>query len=216
MSLDEFGIIRRHFYRNAPVRDDVVAGIGDDAAVLRVPTGQELVVCTDTLVAGRHFPGTTTPGAIGHKVLAVNLSDLAAMGAEPAWVTLALTLPDYDEAWMDAFMQGFFELADRCHVALVGGDTTRGPLSVTVQATGFVPAGQALMRHGAQPGDHIYVTGTLGDAGLALLQGEQAAGDLRQRLDYPEPRLQAGLALRGLATSVIDVSDGLLLSLIHI
>jgi thiamine-monophosphate kinase len=216
MSLDEFGIIRRHFYRDAPVRDDVVAGIGDDAAVLQAPAGQELVLCTDTLVAGRHFPGSTAPDAIGHKALAVNLSDLAAMGAEPAWVTLALTLPDYDEAWMDAFMQGFFRLADRCQVALVGGDTTRGPLSVTVQATGFVPSGQALMRHGAQPGDHVYVTGTLGDAGLALLRGEQAAGDLRQRLDYPEPRLQAGLALRGLATAAIDVSDGMLADLGHL
>jgi thiamine-monophosphate kinase len=216
MSLDEFGIIRRHFVRNAPVRDDVVAGIGDDAALLQVPAGHELVVCTDTLVAGRHFPETTAPAAIGYKALAVNLSDLAAMGAEPAWVTLALTLPGYDEPWMSEFMQGFFRLADRCNVALVGGDTTRGPLSITVQAQGFVPSGQALMRHGAQPGDHIYVTGTLGDAGLALYLGEQADGELRQRLDYPEPRLQAGQVLRGLATSAIDISDGLLADLGHL
>ena len=216
MSLDEFGIIRRHFVRNAPVRDDVVAGIGDDAALLQVPAGHELVVCTDTLVAGRHFPETTTPAAIGYKALAVNLSDLAAMGAEPAWVTLALTLPGYDESWMSEFMQGFFRLADHCNVALVGGDTTRGPLSITVQAQGFVPSGQALMRHGAQPGDHIYVTGTLGDAGLALYLAEQADGELRQRLDYPEPRLQAGQVLRGLATSAIDISDGLLADLGHL
>lgn len=216
MSLDEFGIIRRHFVRNAPVRDDVVAGIGDDAALLQVPAGHELVVCTDTLVAGRHFPETTTPAAIGYKALAVNLSDLAAMGAEPAWVTLALTLPGYDEPWMSEFMQGFFRLADYCNVALVGGDTTRGPLSITVQAQGFVPSGQALMRHGAQPGDHIYVTGTLGDAGLALYLAEQADGELRQRLDYPEPRLQAGQVLRGLATSAIDISDGLLADLGHL
>lgn len=216
MSLDEFGIIRRHFVRNAAVRDDVVAGIGDDAALLRVPAGHELVVCTDTLVAGRHFPAITAPAAIGYKALAVNLSDLAAMGADPAWVTLALTLPGYDEAWMSEFMQGFFRLADSCNVALVGGDTTRGPLSITVQAQGFVPSGQALMRHGAQPGDHVYVTGTLGDAGLALYLAELADAELRQRLDYPEPRLQAGRALRGLASSAIDISDGLLADLGHL
>jgi thiamine-monophosphate kinase len=216
MSADEFDIIRRHFVRSQPARDDVIAGIGDDAALLQVPHQHELVACTDTLVAGRHFPADTPAAAIGHKALAANLSDLAAMGAMPAWTTLALTLPEYDEAWMNDFMRGFFSLADRYRVDLVGGDTTRGPLSVTVQAHGFVPAGQALLRRGAQPGDWVYVTGTLGDAGLAL-QLKDAAGDsLRARLDYPEARIEAGIKLRGIASAAIDISDGLLADLGHL
>lgn len=216
MSADEFDIIRRHFLHSRPLRADVVAGIGDDAAVLQVPQGHELVVCTDTLVAGRHFPAVTPPAAIGHKALAVNLSDLAAMGAEPAWVTLALTLPEYEQAWLTDFMSGFLQLADRYAVDLVGGDTTRGPLSVTVQAQGFVPSGGALLRRGAQPGDGIYVTGTLGDAGLALHLQEAAGATLQRRLDYPEPRLAAGHQLRGVAAAAIDVSDGLLADLGHL
>ena len=216
MSADEFDIIRRHFTRSSPVRDDVVAGIGDDAALLRVPPAHELVACTDTLVAGRHFPAHTSPAAIGHKALAVNLSDLAAMGAEPAWAMLALTLPDYDESWLNDFMRGFFQLADRYHVDLVGGDTTRGPLSVTVQAHGFVPQGQAVMRRGAQSGDRVYVTGTPGDAGLALHLQETAGEVLRKRLDFPEPRIAAGTRLRGTASAAIDISDGLLADLGHL
>ena len=216
MSIDEFAIIRRHFVRPRAGRDDVRAGIGDDAALLQVPPGHDLVVCTDTLVAGRHFPEHTPAAAIGHKALAVNLSDLAAMGAAPAWATLSLTLPEYDEAWMTDFMQGFFTLADRYRIELVGGDTTRGPLSVTVQLQGLVPHGEALLRRGALPGDHVYVTGTLGDAGLALLLAERAGDDLRNRLDYPEPRIEAGLKLRTLATAAIDVSDGLLADLGHL
>ena len=173
MSDTEFDIIRRYFTRQDSNRGDVVTGIGDDAALLRVPAGMELVVCMDTLVDGVHFPGGTPATAIGHKALAVNLSDLAAMGAEPAWVTLSLTMPESDPDWLAAFSRGFFELADRYQVQLVGGDTTQGPLAVTVQAHGFVPAGQALRRQGAQAGDHIYVTGTLGDAGLALQRAAQ-------------------------------------------
>lgn len=216
MSADEFDIIRRHFLRNRPLRADVVTGIGDDAAVLQVPQDHDLVVCTDTLVAGRHFPDTTSPAAIGHKALGVNLSDLAAMGAQPAWATLALTLPEYDETWLTAFMSGFFELADRYRVDLVGGDTTRGPLSVTVQAHGFVPSGSALQRRGARPGDQVYVTGTPGDAGLALHLQEAAGATLQRRLDYPEPRIAAGQQLHGIAGAVIDVSDGLLADLGHL
>jgi thiamine-monophosphate kinase len=216
MSATEFEIIRRYFRRQQPQREDVIAGIGDDAALLQVPAGNELVVCMDTLVAGIHFPVFTPAAAIGHKALAVNLSDLAAMGASPAWATLSLTLPDSDPVWLEDFSQAFFRLAARYGVQLVGGDTTRGPLSVTVQAHGFVPRGRALRRQGAQPGDRIYVTGTLGDAGLALQLGDQADKALRQRLDYPEPRIATGLVLRDYASAAIDISDGLLADLGHL
>ena len=216
MSETEFEIIRRYFTRQQPQRKDVIAGIGDDAALLQVPADSELVVCMDTLVAGVHFPETTTAAAIGHKALAVNLSDLAAMGATPAWATLSLTLPESDPVWLEQFSQGFFRLADRYDVQLVGGDTTRGSLSVTVQAHGFVPAGRALRRQGAQAGDRIYVTGTLGDAGLALHLGDQADPVLQQRLDFPEPRVAAGQLLRDVASAAIDVSDGLLADLNHL
>lgn len=223
MSLGEFELIERFFARAAGRRADVVAGIGDDAAVLRVPEGAELVAATDTLTAGVHFPVDTAPDAIGHKALAVNLSDLAAMGSEPAWAMLALTLPEADEAWLGEFARGFLALAGRHRVALVGGDTTRGPLSITVQALGWVPRGSALRRAGAHPGDHLYVTGTLGDAALALegLRGTRRVpravlAALRRRLDRPEPRIGAGLALRGVASAAIDVSDGLLADAGHL
>jgi len=216
MSATEFEIIRRYFTRQQPQRDDVIAGIGDDAALLQLPADSELVVCMDTLVAGVHFPESTPAAAIGHKALAVNLSDLAAMGADPAWATLSLTLPDSDPVWLEDFSQAFFSLADRHGVQLVGGDTTRGPLSVTVQAHGFVPGGKALRRQGAQPGDRIYITGTLGDAGLALQLGDTADTTLRQRLDYPEPRVAAGQLLRDYASAAIDISDGLLADLGHL
>jgi thiamine-monophosphate kinase len=216
MSADEFDIIRRYFTKSQPARDDVIAGIGDDAALLRVPPETELAVSMDTLVAGVHFSENTMAEAIGHKALAVNLSDLAAMGAMPAWVTLSLTLPEVDEQWLDGFAHGFFQLANRYDMQLIGGDTTRGPLSVTIQVHGLVPAGQAVRRRGARPGDRIYVTGTLGDAGLALYLMEGAADELRQRLEYPEPRIEAGLVLHGLATAAIDISDGLLTDLGHL
>ena len=218
MALSEFELIRRYFDRPlaASGRTDIVLGIGDDAAVVTVPDDRDLVLCMDTLVAGVHFPEDTSPGAIGHKALAVNLSDLAAMGAEPVWFTLSVTLPVADEDWLAAFAQDMFRLADHYRVQLIGGDVTRGPLSVTVQAHGLVPRGRALQRAGAAAGDRIYVTGTLGDAGLALRLGAQATPALRQRLDYPSPRIEAGLALRGLASAVIDISDGLLADLGHL
>jgi thiamine-monophosphate kinase len=216
MSATEFDIIRRFFTRQQVKRNEVLAGIGDDAAVLQLPPDRDLLLCIDTLVAGVHFPQGTPAAAIGHKALAVNLSDLAAMGAEAAWATLALTLPEPDLDWLEAFAGGFFALAGRHGVQLVGGDTTRGPLTVSVQAHGFTPQGQALLRTGARPGDSIYVTGTLGDAGLALRMQDSAAAELRDRLDYPEPRLGAGGLLRGLASASIDISDGLLADLGHL
>ncbi len=223
MSLGEFQLIERYFKRGYPQREDVVLGVGDDAAVVRVPAGQELVVAIDTLVAGVHFPDATAPAAVGHKALAVNLSDLAAMGADPAWATLALTLPRPDAAWVQGFAEGFLQLADHAGVALVGGDTTRGALTVSVQVAGYVPAGAALQRRGAKPGDQIWVTGQLGDAALALaalqervvLQDDELAA-LRARLDYPAPRLAEGRALRGLAHAAIDLSDGLGADLGHV
>lgn len=218
----EFDLIKRWLTRPSR-RSDVALGVGDDAALLQVPPGDQLVLAVDTLVAGVHFPHETSAEAIGHKALAVNLSDLAAMGAGPAWATLALTLPEADDAWLEAFARGFFRLADAYDVSLVGGDTTRGPLCVTVQVCGRVPAGQALRRTGARPGDAVFVTGTLGDAGLGLawVQGraELAAAEgeaMRMRLDRPVPRVEAGLALRGLATAMIDVSDGLAADLGHV
>ena len=216
MGDSEFDIIRRYFMRQSVKREDVVTGIGDDAAVLTVPPGQELVVCLDTLVAGVHFPDNTAAAAIAHKSLAVNLSDLAAMGATPAWATLALTLPENNSGWLDDFSRAFFALADRYRVQLVGGDTTRGPLSVTVQVHGLVSEGAALKRIGAKPGDRIFVTGTLGDAGLALQLRENAADSLQQKLDYPEPRIEAGRVLAGQASAAIDISDGLLADLGHL
>jgi thiamine-monophosphate kinase len=216
MAGTEFEIIQRYFTRQPPGREDVIAGVGDDAALLRVPAGMELAVCIDTLVAGVHFPEHTAAAAIGHKALAVNLSDLAAMGAEPAWATLSLALPASEPDWLADFARGFFTLADHHRVQLVGGDTTRGPLVITVQAHGFVPAGTALRRQGAQPGDRIYVTGTLGDAGLALQLQGRADSALQSRLDYPQPRLEAGQLLRGLASAAIDISDGLLADLGHL
>jgi len=214
--VDEFDIIRRYFMPAVTRRADVVAGIGDDAALLSVPAGHELVVCTDTLVSGVHFPRHTPAAAIGHKALAVNLSDLAAMGAQPAWATLALTLPDADPRWLEDFAHGLLALAQRFDVELVGGDTTRGPLTVTVTAQGLVRHGMALRRRGARVGDRVYVTGTLGDAGLALRLQERASAHLQARLDYPEPRIEAGQALCGFATAAIDISDGLLADLAHL
>lgn len=218
--MPEFELVERIRRRAAGcghvVPGEVVLGIGDDAALLRVPAGKLLVVATDTLNEGVHFPQHTAPADIGWKALAVNLSDLAAMGAEPAWCTLSLSLPDGDVAWVDAFLDGFLALAGMHGVALVGGDTTRGPLSICVTAHGFVEDGGALRRGGARAGDDIWVSGTLGDAAAALVMGMEAPGPLRERLDRPVPRIALGRALAGIATAAIDVSDGLLADLAHV
>lgn len=218
--MNEFELIRTYFAAQGLAREDVLLGIGDDAAVVRVPEGTEQVVTTDMLVADRHFRADAAPEGVGHKSLAVNLSDLAAMGARPAWFTLALALPAADADWLTGFCHGLFRLAHRYRVQLIGGDTVRGPLTIAIQAHGFVPAGQALRRAGARPGDRIYVTGALGDAGLALMDAVALSpaerSRVRERLDYPQPRVEAGEALRGLASSCIDVSDGLLADLGHV
>ena len=203
----------------AESRPDVILGIGDDAAVLQVPAGKQLVVATDTLNAGVHFPPETAAADISWKSLAVNLSDLAAMGAWPAWCTLSLSLPQADQAWLDAFLDGFFALAGLHGVALVGGDTTRGPLSVCVTVHGFVDEGRALRRDGARVGDDIWVSGTLGDAAGALAQWREKlpiAPELKLRLDRPAPRIALGLELAGIAHGCIDVSDGLLADIGHV
>ena len=221
----EFDLIKRYFAAPSLRRDDVVLGIGDDAALVTVPYGSSLAVSVDTLVENVHFPGATVARDVGYKALAVNLSDMAAMGAEPAWATLALTLPDADERWLAAFSEGFFELAGEFGVRLIGGDTCRGALAVTVQMMGHVPAELALRRDGAGVGDSIFVTGTLGDAGLGLqwIQGgtDVAFGEgerafAAQRLNRPTPRVAAGCALRACASAAIDVSDGLAADLGHI
>lgn len=223
MSSSEFDIIRRFFSNQQADRSDVALGIGDDAALLSPPAGQTLVVTSDTLVNGVHFPESTSPESIGFKSLAVNLSDLASMGAEPAWFTLAITLPESDEVWLDQFANGLFELANHFNIQLVGGDTTRGSLNITIQAMGFVPEGQAIARSGAREGDAVYITGTLGDAsaGLQIIQGkisvsDSIASDLVERLEKPSPRIVEGLALRNLASAMIDISDGLSADLGHI
>ncbi len=220
--LGEFELIRRFFTRDAKAcgagpEAGVILGIGDDAAILALPPGTELVAAVDTIVEGRHFPQGTEARSIGHRALAVNLSDLAAMGANPAWATLALTLPSADGAWLTRFSAGLFELADEYGVALVGGDTTQGPLTVSVQVLGHVPRGTALRRGGASDGDLLAVTGTLGDAGagLAFSAAPTAARSadaaaLVQRFEYPTPRVRFGLAARGIASAAMDLSDGLL------
>ena len=216
MGAGEFDLIARIRARVA-TRADVVLGIGDDAALLAPPPGRQLVVTADTLNDGVHFPRGTSPVDIGWKALAVNLSDLASMGAEPAWCTLSLSLPQSDPAWIEGFLDGFLALAGQHGIALVGGDTTRGPLSISVTAMGLVEPGQALRRDGARVGDEVWVTGTLGDAagGLALLDREPVPA-LRARLDRPTPRVAAGRALAGIATACVDVSDGLLADLGHV
>ena len=220
--MNEFELIARFFART-PRDPSVVLGVGDDAALLAPTGGTELAVSVDMLVAGRHFLADADPEALGHKTLAVNLSDLAAMGAEPRWALLAGALPRADAAWLTAFARGFMGLADAHRVDLVGGDTTQGPLNLCVTIIGEVPRGQALLRSGARPGDTIYVSGWIGDAALALaaLQGRTALAAaalaaVRVRLERPVPRVALGLALRGVASSAIDVSDGLTGDLGHV
>ena len=221
-AMAEFELIKRYFSELGIVRDDVALGIGDDCALLDVPDGFQLAVSMDTLVAGVHFPHDTDAADIGFKALAVSLSDLAAMGATPAWATLGLTLPAADENWLKRFCEGFSAIAQRYQVQLIGGDTTRGPLSITLQIHGFVKTGQALRRDQAQTGDWIYVSGTLGDAalGLRLHQGKfssvKNANHCIDRLNRPEPRIELGLALAGLSRCAIDLSDGLLADLNHV
>ena len=216
--MSEFDLIAR-IRQRAATRSDVILGIGDDAAILSVPPGKQLVVAMDTLNSGVHFPADTAPADIGWKALAVNLSDLAAMAATPAWCTLSLSLPQPDAAWLDGFLDGFLALAAHHDIALIGGDTTRGPLSICVTAHGWIDPRGALLRSGARVGDDMWVTGTLGDAAAALRQW-QAGGPfdaaLRMRLDRPIPRVEAGLQLAGIAHACIDISDGLLSDLGHV
>ena len=219
-SSPEFELIARHFTRPAA---NAVLGVGDDCALLSVTNGMDLAISTDTMVSGTHFFPDVNPENLGHKALAVNLSDMAAMGAMPYWAMLALTLPNVNHAWLAAFAKGFFDLAQEYNVSLVGGDTTRGPLTLTVTIMGEVPAGAALRRSGAKVGNDVWVSGNVGDAALAVAHRYGrvvlAEGDYQEavmRLYEPTPRVALGQALRGLATSAIDVSDGLLADLTHI
>lgn len=208
----EFSIIEQYFTRPFTQQDDI--GIGDDSAILTPPTNQQLVICTDTLVAGRHFPLETSAHAVGWKSVAVNLSDIAAMGAKPHSILLALSLPNIDHDWLQGFSQGLFDCCDRFDVALIGGDTTQSPhLTITVTALGYIESGQAICRSGAQAGDYIVVSGQVGDAAYGLQHLGEA---LQSRLDYPTPRCELGQTLKGLASSMIDVSDGLAQDLGHI
>jgi thiamine-monophosphate kinase len=222
MALTEFELIQRCFadQAGALARADVRLGIGDDCAIVAPCSGQELLVSVDTSVAGVHFPATISPYDIASRSLAVNLSDLAAMGAEPAWFTLALTLPEMDEPWLFEFSRGLFDTANEYGIALVGGDTTRGPLSITIQVQGYAPTGKALRRDGAGVGDLVCVSGSLGDAGAGLALVLQEEGDatdhLQRRFLAPLPRITTGLALRSVASAAIDISDGLLADLGHI
>jgi thiamine-monophosphate kinase len=223
MAFGEFDLIDSYFKHRQRQRSDVVLGIGDDGAVLRCPERSELVVVTDTMVAGVHFDQHMPARAIGHKIVAVNLSDLAAMGAEPAWISLALTLPQLDHDWLGSFAQGLRDICDYYGCQLIGGDTTQGPLTITVTAHGWVPQGSAIRRDGAKPGDWLFVSGTLGDAGLALaaqqkqvkITDEHYVGAC-DRLFMPAPRVALGQSLRAIASSAIDISDGLLADLQHI
>jgi len=219
-TLSEFEIIRRYFTQ---ATSHTELAVGDDCALIRVAPGAELAVSTDMLVSGRHFHADADPEKIGHKALAVNLSDLAAMGATPRWATLSLALPRADEVWLADFSKGFLRLAQRYDVDLVGGDTTRGPLTICVQIMGEVPVGHALRRDGARPDDEVWVSGEVGDAALLLahLAGnvdlDSREGTVcAQRLHEPEPRVALGEALRGVAHSCIDISDGLAADLGHI
>jgi thiamine-monophosphate kinase len=223
-ALGEFGLIARYFARpDRPLPRSVALGIGDDCALLRPSPGMDLAISTDMLVSGRHFFPDTDPYGLGHKALAVNLSDLAACGAKPLAFSLALALPEVREDWLQTFSNGMFALADAHGCALIGGDTTRGPLNICITVMGEVPQGRALLRNGARPGDDIYVSGHLGDAALALqhLLGHctldtDMLASARLRLERPSPRLALGQALRGVASAMADVSDGLLGDLGHI
>ena len=220
MALGEFDLIAKYFTREVK---RAALGVGDDCALLSPTPGMQLATSSDMLVEGRHFLSTVSPERLGHKALAVNLSDLAACGAGPIAFTLALALPRVDESFLEGFSRGMFALADEHGCELIGGDTTQGPLNICITAFGEVPPGAALLRSGAQPGDDLYVSGTVGDARLALevIRGSvaldgRAFEQVRAAMEQPRPRVALGLALRGVATSAIDVSDGLLGDLSHI
>ncbi|UJF18852.1 thiamine-phosphate kinase [Vibrio sp. SS-MA-C1-2] len=223
MSCNEFDLIARYFEQQNVNRNDVIVGIGDDCALLEVPEGCQIAISTDTLAAGTHFLADADPKLVAHKALAANLSDLAAMGADPAWVSLALTMPEADETWLTGFCEGFFSLAEYFNLQLIGGDTTKGPLSITITVQGFVPRGKSLRRSGAKIGDWIYVTGELGDsaAGLALIltppdKLNSIEKQLVERHYLADPRIVTGITLREFASSAIDISDGLISDLGHI
>ncbi len=214
--MDEFALIDRFFARRAQSRPDVELGIGDDAAVTLVPTGSALVIACDAMCLGTHFPPATPARALGHRCLAINLSDIAAMGARPVWCTLTLSLEEADESWLTEFADGFFALADAHDTALIGGDTVRGPLGMTVTIHGLVEPGCSVRRDGAGPHEAIFVTGCPGEAGagcsLAIAAkpcDSRSERRLLSRFHYPAPRVHEGLSLQGIATSMIDLSDGL-------
>lgn len=221
--MKEFELIQTYFSGRGPQRKDVVLGVGDDAALTKMPQDMLLVVATDTMVENTHFFKDACPRSIGHRCMAVNLSDFAAMGAEPAWASVALTLPSVDEEWVKEFTEGLFEIAEYYNVQIIGGDTTQGPLAVSVSLKGFVAEGKALLRSGAKAGDWLFVTGQLGDSALAVEAklgkesiSEDALKKVQQRFDYPAARIAAGHVLRHAATSALDVSDGLVQDLGHI
>jgi len=223
MALSEFELIKKYFQNLAHEDPSVKCGIGDDAAIIQIPQDMQVVLSIDTMLEDTHFPAETTPYDIGYKALAVNLSDMAAMGALPKWALLSISLPENDESWLKEFATGFLELARHHSISLIGGDMSRGPLSITVQIQGLVPTNTALMRDGAQKGDHIYVTGTLGDAGVGLdiVSGKLSIRERHKmfflnRFNRPEISIGAGIRLRNIASSAIDVSDGLIADLGHI
>ncbi|MGD8173203.1 thiamine-phosphate kinase [Vibrio sp. TRT 21S02] len=219
----EFNLIEKYFVARQPNRADVILAAGDDCAIVSVAQGQHVAISTDTLVAGTHFLADADPAMVAHKALASNISDLAAMGATPAWVSFALTMPEVDEAWLKPFCDSFFALADQFNIQLIGGDTTKGPLSLTLTVQGLIPSGQSLRRDNAQVGDRIYVTGDLGDskAGLDVildpsLSTRPFAQQLMRRHYLSTPQIALGEALRGIASAAIDISDGLISDLQHI
>lgn len=221
--MKEFELIQTYFAGRGPMRKDVILGVGDDAALTKVPQDQLLVVATDTMVENTHFFPDADPRAIGHRALAVNLSDFAAMGAEPAWASVALTLPDVNEPWLREFSDGLFEIADYYNVQIIGGDTTGGPLAISICLKGFIAEEKAMRRSGAKTGDWICVTGTLGASALAVASKldnlelvEPYRSNIEKRFNFPSARLAAGQVLKHAATSAIDVSDGLLQDLQHI
>jgi len=215
----EFALIKKYFSQLTPINQSVALGIGDDAAILNLPLNKQLVVSVDTLVEGRHFFKEADAFDLGYKSLAVNLSDMAAMGAEPHCFTLALCLPEIDQTWLKPFSLGLASLAKQFNLTLIGGDTTKGPKTISIQILGFIESNQAILRQGAKVGDNLYVTGTLGDAGFALQQllaKKKPSKEIQNRLDRPTPRVEIGLALTEIAHAMIDISDGFAADLRHL